>query len=136
VGSELLNYLKGVSKSDFGATDDSIQDLQKHLDFKLPNEYLDLMKEFNGGEGEVGENSWLCLFPVEKLVSINQNYHLLMEQIPDYFLFGKDAADTGFAFHKNKKTIHSFGLMSNFKTDPIELCGNTFIEFIEYLYNQ
>jgi len=94
------------------------------------------MQEFNGGEGEIGENSWLCLFPIEELASINENYKILMLQIPDYFLFGKDAADTGYAFHKNKKSIHAFGLMSNFETDPIEFCGNNFVEFLEYLYTQ
>jgi len=94
------------------------------------------MKVFNGGEGEVGENGWLCLFPVDELLEINKDYALLLEQIPNYFLFGKDAADTGYAFHLINLTFHSFGLMSNFKTDAIEFCGNSFSEFIEYLYNK
>ncbi len=94
------------------------------------------MKVSNGVEGEVGTNSWLCLFPIEDLILTNKDYGLLMAEIPYYFLIGKDAADTGYAFHKVNHTFHSFGLLSNFKTDPIELLGNTFAEFIKYLYFQ
>jgi hypothetical protein len=133
---KLSNYMQYVLKSDVGASDIAIQDLQRQLDFELPDDYIDLVKECNGGEGEVGENNWLCLFPIEELIIVNRDYGILMQEIPDYFLFGKDAADTGFAFHKKMKTIHSFGLMSNFETDPIVFCGNTFLEFMEYLYNQ
>jgi hypothetical protein len=93
------------------------------------------MKDFNGGEGEVGENSWLLLFPINELREVNKDYNFLMDDIPDYFLIGKDAADTGYAFHKTNGTFHSFGLMSNFDTDPIEFLGDDFTAFLEYLYN-
>lgn len=129
-------YLANVVKNEDGALHASIYEFQKQSGFALPADYLNLMEEFNGGEGQVGDNSWLCLFPIEDLLAANMDYSLLMEQIPDYLLFGKDAADTGYAFHKARQTIHSFGLMSNFNTDPIEFCGNSFTEFVEYLYNQ
>lgn len=134
--TELDFYLKDVVKNDIGASEEVIKKLKEQITFELPEDYLELMKEFNGGEGELGENSWLCLFPIEDLTMTNLDYGLLMDQIPDYFLFGKDAADTGYAFHKNDQTIHSFGLMSNFDTDPIEFCGKSFFEFVEYLYRQ
>lgn len=136
MNTQLTFYLNEFSKNEPGASDELIKNVQDQLDFVLPNDYTDLMKAFNGGEGEIGENSWLCLFPIEELIEINDDYELLMEQIPDYFLFGKDSADTGFAFHKQKLTVHSFGLMSNFKTDPIEFCGNNMMEFVQYLDNQ
>jgi hypothetical protein len=128
--------LGDLETCDKGASIDLINSVQNQLDFVLPKDYVDIMLEFDGGEGEVGEKSWLCLFPVGELVEGNKNYQLLMEQIPDYFLFGKDAADTGYAFHKQKQSFHSFGLMSNFRTDPIKFCGADFAEFIEYLYNR
>ncbi|WP_342332025.1 SMI1/KNR4 family protein [Pedobacter sp. FW305-3-2-15-E-R2A2] len=97
---KLLNFLRKIVKNDIGASEKSIQELQKQIAFELSQDYIQLMKNFNAGEGEIGENGWLCLFPVEDLVIANSDYKLLMEQIPDYFLFGKDAADTGYAFHK------------------------------------
>ena len=108
---KLKYYLNNFVKNKKIASEELIKEIER-LDFGLPKDYIDLMKEFNGGEGEVGENGWLCLFPINELLIINKNYSLLMQQIPDYFLFGKDAADTGYAFHKRKGTIHSFGLMS------------------------
>ena len=133
--NKLIYYLVDFEKNGF-VSEEIVSEILEQVDFLLPKDYVDFMTESNGGEGEIGENSWLCLFPIEELIITNKNYTLLMEQIPEYFLFGKDAADTGYAFNKPNGTIHSFGLMSNFKTDPIEFCGNNFTEFIEYLYNQ
>lgn len=41
---------------------------------ELPKEYVEFMKEHNGGEGDTGE-SWLVLFPIEELKEINDDYH-------------------------------------------------------------
>lgn len=41
---------------------------------ELPKEYVEFMKEHNGGEGDTGE-SWLVLFPIEELKGINDDYH-------------------------------------------------------------
>lgn len=133
---KIAYYLNDFIKNEEKASNELIEGVQKQIDFTLPSDYIAIMKEFNGGEGEVGENSWLCLFSISELISTNQNYNLLMEQVPNYFLFGKDAADTGYAFNKLSGYIYSFGLMSNFNTDPIEFCAKTFGEFVEYLYNR
>jgi hypothetical protein len=116
--------------------EDHLNNLKNNLDFELPQDYIEIMAEHDGGEGEIGENSFLQLFSPAELISVNEDYDLLMEQIRDLFLFGKDSADTGYAFHKTHKTFHSFGLMSDFETDDIEFCGNSFLEFLEYLYNK
>ncbi|HLP19471.1 MAG TPA: SMI1/KNR4 family protein [Chitinophagales bacterium] len=135
---KLKYYLREtVSPEGFpeGAPEELIQSVQKQLDFRLPEEYLDAMRANNGREGEVGEDSWIVLFPIEELIEINHDYRLLMEQIPDYFLIGKDSADTGYAFHKHNHTFHAFGLMSDFRTDNIDFSLSSFSAFIEYLYN-
>ncbi len=107
----------------------------ERFDFNVPETYKKIMRDFNGGEGEVGIDSWVDLFPADELQQVNEDYKILMEDIPDYFLFGKDAADTGYAFHKVNGTFHSFGLMSNFHTDSIEFMGTDFVEFLEWLNN-
>lgn len=129
-------YLSAFDVNKPGATEQSLTQLEVQENFELPVDFKDLMKEFNGAEGEIGENSWLVLFPIEDLLSANRGYKSLMDQIPDYFLFGKDAADTGYAINKQDKSFHSFGLMSDFNTDPIEFCGSSLNEFLDYLYNQ
>lgn len=116
-------------------TDTVIQNVQKLLNFKLPPDYIEFIRFYNGAEGEIGDNSYLCLFGIEELKEVNSDYVLLVEQIPDYYLFGKDAADTGYAFHKLKHSYHEFGLMSDFENDSVNFCGNSFYEFIQFLYN-
>lgn len=114
---------------------EEVTDLTAHFQFQFPESYLDIIRFIDGGEGAVGPDSWICLFTLKGLADCNNNYSFLMSQIPDYFLIGKDAADTGYAFHKTNGTFHSFGLMSNFNTDPIEYMGRDFYEFLETLYN-
>jgi SMI1 / KNR4 family (SUKH-1) len=136
MNEKIKYYLSRFEKNDNIILDNTIESVQQQIDFKLPKDYLDVIKEINGGEGEIGNNGWLKLYPLERVIQVNINYRLLMQQIPDFFLFGKDAADTGYAFHKQEHTYHSFGLMSDFNTDFITFCGNTFEDFLKYLYNQ
>jgi hypothetical protein len=134
IKDKVNHLLFGLEKRE-PISEETFNNIVERFDFKLPETYVEVMKEFNGGEGEVGQDSWLLLFSIGELNQVNEDYSLLMSDIPEYFLFGKDAADTGYAFHKTYGTFHSFGLMSNFDTDPIELLGHDFIEFLEYLYN-
>lgn len=134
---KLEDYLEDLADGDDASlTDDVVAGVQNMLDFKLPADYVNVIKMYNGGEGDVGGESYLVLFPLEELEAVNADYEFLMNDIPDYYLFGKDAADTGYAFHKKNHSYHSFGLMSNFNTDPIVYCGHSFEEFIKYLYNR
>ena len=116
-------------------TVEEVTKLTSQFPFLFPESYLDVIRYINGREGEIGSDSWLCLFPLQELSEVNQDYSMLMDDIPDYFLIGKDAADTGYAFHKTRGTFHSFGLMSNFKTDFIDFMGHDFYGFLETLYN-
>lgn len=133
VSNNLNQLLQNVISTSLPANEQYVSSFLSNINFSLPTDYIKLIKKYNGGEGELGKNGWLCLFAIEDLIEINHDYALLMEQIPDYFLFGKDAADTGYAFHKFNHTFHSFGLMSNFKTDTITYCGDNMLQFVEYL---
>jgi hypothetical protein len=135
MNAKLKSYLDDVQFYEDGVSTELIEQIHEQLDFILPQDYLNLMREFNGGEGPIGENSWLTLYRFEELVEVNKDYSLLMEQIPDYFLFGKDAADTGYAFHKQYHTYHGFGLMSSFETDPMDFCLDSLELFIEFLFH-
>ena len=117
-------------------SDGQIRAVMSALDFQLPLDYMEFMKLYNGGEGEIGQKYWLVLFPLEDLIDFNKANNLLMEQIPDYFLIGKDAADTGFAFNKKTGAVYSFGMMSDFETDTIVECGINFNDFLQKLFIQ
>jgi len=132
----LTFLLADFYKNTPGVTDAEIAAVQKDIGFELPADYLEVMREFDGGEGKPGGvGRRLFLYSLYETIEVNERMHDLMHQIPEYYLFGKDSADGGFAFHKQNKTVHEFGLMSNFKTDPIDLVGNSFEEFLEFLLN-
>src|ERR1700722_11719690 len=124
--SRLAFLLSGFYKSTSGVAENIIAAVQKDLGFELPPDYLEVMREFDGGEGKVGGKGRLILYSLEETVQANEDYSLVMREIPDYYLIGKDAADTGFAFYKPDKSVHSFGLMSIFPGDLITCVGSSF----------
>lgn len=133
--SRLAFLLSGFYKSTSGVSENVIVEVQKNIGFEFPPDYLEVMREFDGGEGNLEGNGYLILFSLEETVQANEDYSLVMREIPDYYLIGKDAADTGFAFYKPDKSVHSFGLMSIFPGDLITCVGSSFTEFLEYLAN-
>ncbi len=131
MNDHLNQIFSEFEKNQQGASSNEISKLQDYFHNLLPLDYMEILQEFDGGEGEIGENGYLILFSTSEVKSANEDYSLLMEQIPDYVLIGKDAADTGYAIHKGFGTYHSFGLMSDFRTDKIKLCGSSFEEFVQ-----
>jgi hypothetical protein len=113
--------------------DEEFNDSLNHLDFEIPIDYIEFMKIFNGGEGPIGENGYLILWPIDELIQNNIDYEV-QSFAPGFFVFAKDAADTAFAFEKATGKIYEFGLMANLMTDPPKSCGLDFKNFLEYLY--
>jgi hypothetical protein len=134
MNEKLSNLLLGFYKRLPGVSNSFILEVQERLGFEFPSDYVDVMNEFDGGEGGIGIGT-LILYSIDEMIEANNQYNYLMKHIPDFYLFGQDAADTGFAFHKRNKTAHSFGMLSDFDTDPIIFCGNNFTEFLEHLDN-
>lgn len=54
----------------------------------LPLQYIDFMKQHNGGEGDIGE-TWLILFPIEELQEINEEY-CIEEFLPNHIIIGSN----------------------------------------------
>jgi hypothetical protein len=126
-------YLEELVKDPEETNSKEMNELIAEWGFTPPQDYLDFMSEFICGEGPVGDHSWLTLWNIGDLIDLSAEEYI-MRELPDYLMFGRDAADTGYAFNKKNSCIYSFGLMSNFKTDPIRYCGSNFSEFIAYLY--
>ena len=53
----------------------------------MPKDYLDFMTEHNGGEGAVGDNTYMQLFSLEELEQINRDYSV-KEFLPENCLIG------------------------------------------------
>lgn len=55
---------------------------------KLPGDYLEFMKQHNGGEGDTG-NVWVIFFRMEELTEINEDYSV-EEYLPDSCIIGSN----------------------------------------------
>jgi hypothetical protein len=78
---------------------EDIERVQKKLRFRLPEDYANFLLTRNGGEGFVG-NSYVILWKIEELVSMNNAYHV-SEFVPHIFLFGSNGGGEAFGFHIN-----------------------------------
>lgn len=66
--------LKGFRRAPAGASEDALGEAARKLNVMFPPDYVAFMMESNGGEGMVGEDGYLVLWPVEELVSANEGY--------------------------------------------------------------
>ena len=125
---ERFNFNTPISKKE-------IEEVEKELKVKFPQDYLDFMLKTNGGEGTIGEENYLRLWKIEELAENNKDYSV-SEFAPGLLIIGSDGAGTAFGYDfRNKKPqlveVSFIGLdveKPNYKT-------NDFFEFIEYLYS-
>ena len=87
----------------------------------------------NGGEGWVGENSYLSLWKIDEIVSLNEAYEV-SEFAPGLILFGSDGGLNAYAFDsRNESNIVEVPFIG---MDLMEVknCGRNFVEFLKYLH--
>lgn len=112
-----------------------IEEVQNKFGIRFPKQYFDFMLFCNGGEGSIGHNSYLVIWPIEQLVDLNKAY-AVSDFTPGLIYFGSDGGDMAYAFDAREEsfTIVEFPFES-IKIDDAKLCGNTVDEFLKYLYN-
>lgn len=67
------------------------EDITEINGVRLPQNYIDFMKEHNGGEGDTGE-SYIVLYPIEELQKINDEYEI-SEYLPNHIIIGGDGGE-------------------------------------------
>jgi hypothetical protein len=118
-----------------GAPKELLEKVQSDLKVRLPIQYVDFLLRSNGAEGNVG-NSYLMLFPIEEIASINQA-NAVDEFAPGLLLFGSNGGGTAYAFDTRSSAMPivevPFIGMDLKETKP---CGQTFVEFLRHLHEQ
>jgi len=115
-----------------GAHNDVIINTSSQLDFILPDDYLEFIRESNGGEGIIGERHYLSLWKIEELAKLNKDYDTEI-YAPGYLIFGSDGGGTAYAFDKANGNIVSFQFVGMMLEDEPNLWGNSFTAFLENL---
>lgn len=79
-----------------GATEEALRDAVASLAHSLPLDYMQFLREYNGGEGYVGDN-YLILWRVEELSIFNREYEV-DQYAPGLLLFGSNGGGEGYGF--------------------------------------
>ena len=87
--------------ADFASNGKSDAAVNEVDDIPLPQEYLDFMNDCNGGEGNLGKNAYIQIYPLEELDEVNRDYEI-QEYLPGYFVWGTDLG--GMLFGYSRKT--------------------------------
>jgi hypothetical protein len=119
-----------------GAPIDYLKEVERKLRVSLPLEYVDFIIKSNGAEGCVGPSSYLMLWPIEEIVSLNEAYEV-DKFAPGLVLFGSDGGDMAYAFDTRPRAMPIVAVpFIGMDIKEAKLCAYTFIKFLEYLYNQ
>lgn len=81
--------------SEQGAGEASVKRAQAEFG-RLPDDYLDVLRAHDGGEGWVGEGAYLRLWPIPELEGRNQTLQA-KQLVPGVVLIGTDGADDLYA---------------------------------------
>ena len=131
--SERLRELtKGLSKAS-PASDTAIEELSTKLGYELPPEYVELMRLSNGGDGQVGEQSYLALFPVDQIIPINEAA-AVAEFAPGFLIFGSNGMGVSYAFDTRNPSMPIVECVDMDLSHTAAVCrGRNLLEFLEYL---
>lgn len=116
-------------------TQKSINDLEKNEKISLPSEYQEFMLCSDGGEGSIGD-SYLSLWKIGDIVELNEDYGV-DEFAPGLLIIGSDGGDTAYCIDTNSEKLPFVEVpFIGMDLNEVQLCGNTFIDFLEYLYTK
>ncbi len=82
------------------ATDIIIEKLVKAVDVELPNEYLGILRKYNGGEGDLAlPPMWLQLWSVDEVIENYEN-DFYKTEFPGCFFFASNGGMESIAIRK------------------------------------
>ncbi|MEE1113754.1 MAG: SMI1/KNR4 family protein [Eubacterium sp.] len=93
---------------------------------KLPEEYINFMRDHNGGEGDLGE-TWITIYALEELQQINDDYEV-RDNLPGTVIF---ATGDGTEFYGVNKDGEYFNVPETFDPKDITILTDEFDELPE-----
>ena len=73
-----------------------VEGLYSNLGVTLPGDYLDFLRQHNGGEGFI-EDNYIVFWKAEELADFNREYEV-EKYAPGILLFGSDGGGEGYGF--------------------------------------
>ncbi|MEK8019095.1 MAG: SMI1/KNR4 family protein [Candidatus Parabeggiatoa sp.] len=128
--------MNGTWEPNTGATEDEISKLVVSTSKQLPEEYVNLLRTYNGGEGDLAlDPMWLQLWPINDVVENNSVEPFI--DYPDYFFFASNGGMESIAFklgRSNKNEMVMIDLIAGI--DSCTIIATDFSEFISAIGNE
>jgi hypothetical protein len=114
----------------------SINITEENLKIKFPEQYKNFLMTHNGAEGPIGENSYLVVWPIEDIISLNEEYGVF-EFTPEILYFGSDGGEMAYAFDRRNLAVKivEIPFESISIDDAVEL-SDDFDDFIKLIYGR
>ena len=104
------------------------------LDIRLPDDYIEFLKEFNGCEGSLSDNSYIAFWSLNELKKNNEMYEV-NEFAPELFLIRSDGGGSAYGFKRDDLTYIEVPFIG-MSLEEAEYPGNSFEEFVYNLVNK
>lgn len=111
------------------ATAEEIAAAERSLDVTLPDEYRDFLSQASGGEGPLGEESYLILWPANELAEYDRGYKVDPDYAPDLLLIGTDGGNEVFAIRAADGSFVAAPLIG-MSADAVRPRGSNLSEFL------
>ena len=85
------------------AESEILSDLSTSVGVTLPKNYIDFLKQHNGGEGFIGDN-YIIFWKAEELADFNREYEV-ETYAPGIFLFASSGGGEGYGFDTNEAAM-------------------------------
>jgi len=115
------------------ASYDAVARCQANLRFPLPADYLQFLKQMNGGEGFIG-NNFLRAWPVEDLIQFNKDYFVDVAA-PELLLFGSSGGGEAFAFDTRSSPPLIVAVPFIVSLEDAIVIAPNFESFLQHLYH-
>jgi hypothetical protein len=80
-----------------------VEALSTQLGVELPGDYLEFLREHNGGEGFIGDN-YIIFWKAGELADFNREYEV-NKYAPGILLFGSDGGGEGYGFDTRSRKL-------------------------------
>lgn len=122
-----LEKIKGIEKNEV-AKDFEITEAEKELNFKIPKEFVKLLKLSNGFSCDSG----ILIYGTSELAEKNRDYEV-EEYASGYIAIGDDGGDYVFLISKNEKDKKVLAVDGgDMNPEDSELVSNSLEEWIEH----
>jgi hypothetical protein len=127
--AELMSLLAKFRPAATGAPLEAIHTVAERLATVFPTDYVAFMQESNGGEGAVGAEGYVQLWPIETLVERNEPYNTA-EDFPGFVFLGSNGGGEAIALRSSADGPELFLLPFIGASNDALFGGRSFVEFL------